>query len=126
LTPADAKDPGFIKMEISAPFYNDPAPDGAPGPFFQLWDYEVVEAFFLASGGQVSSATRFDKILKFGKKLSPTFMCTEGLFLDVLQIERLSWLGSVPGFEKLKEFLNFWTHVKNVLRKFCNFWTEFF
>lgn len=38
-----------VIMEISAPFFNDPpAPEGKPGePFHKLWDYEVVEAFFL-------------------------------------------------------------------------------
>nr|XP_031321963.1 UPF0462 protein C4orf33 homolog isoform X2 [Camelus dromedarius] len=40
---------GGVMMEISAPFFNDPpAPLGEPGkPFNELWDYEVVEAFFL-------------------------------------------------------------------------------
>ncbi|KAH0615979.1 hypothetical protein JD844_026683 [Phrynosoma platyrhinos] len=38
-----------ILMEVSAPFFNDPpAPPGELGkPFSGLWDYEVVEAFFL-------------------------------------------------------------------------------
>ncbi|XP_053109307.1 UPF0462 protein C4orf33 homolog isoform X8 [Hemicordylus capensis] len=45
LTPENA---GML-MEVSAPFFNDPpAPPGEPGkPFSGLWDYEVVEAFFL-------------------------------------------------------------------------------
>ncbi|KAJ7326963.1 hypothetical protein JRQ81_016722 [Phrynocephalus forsythii] len=45
LTPENAG----ILMEVSAPFFNDPtAPPGEPGkPFNGLWDYEVVEAFFL-------------------------------------------------------------------------------
>ena len=36
-------------IRISAPFFDDPAPQGGkPGEaFFKLWDYEVVEAFFL-------------------------------------------------------------------------------
>jgi len=39
----------YIVMEMKAPFFNDPpAPDGESGkPFHKLWDYEVVEAFFL-------------------------------------------------------------------------------
>lgn len=37
-----------ISIEIEAPFYDDPKPNGPPGPFYQLWDYEVVEAFFLS------------------------------------------------------------------------------
>ncbi|XP_024102070.2 UPF0462 protein C4orf33 homolog isoform X2 [Pongo abelii] len=38
-----------VMMDISAPFFSDPpAPLGEPGkPFNELWDYEVVEAFFL-------------------------------------------------------------------------------
>ncbi|XP_054204871.1 UPF0462 protein C4orf33 isoform X3 [Homo sapiens] len=38
-----------VMMDISAPFFRDPpAPLGEPGkPFNELWDYEVVEAFFL-------------------------------------------------------------------------------
>lgn len=36
-------------IHINAPFFNDTAPYGVPGPFPQLWNYEVVELFFLAS-----------------------------------------------------------------------------
>ncbi|XP_076430155.1 UPF0462 protein C4orf33 homolog [Peromyscus maniculatus bairdii] len=38
-----------VKLEVCAPFFNDPpAPPGEPGmPFSELWNYEVVEAFFL-------------------------------------------------------------------------------
>ncbi|KAM8765736.1 UPF0462 protein C4orf33 homolog isoform 1-T2 [Rhynchonycteris naso] len=40
---------GGVLLKVSAPLFNDPpAPLGEPGePFHQLWDYEVVEAFFL-------------------------------------------------------------------------------
>uniref|UniRef100_A0A7N4PTH3 Uncharacterized protein n=1 Tax=Sarcophilus harrisii TaxID=9305 RepID=A0A7N4PTH3_SARHA len=43
-------DQGLL-MEVSAPFFDDPpAPPGSPGqPFNGLWEYEVVEAFFLNS-----------------------------------------------------------------------------
>ena len=36
-------------VKIEAPFFGDPAPGGGkPGEaFFKLWEYEVVEAFFL-------------------------------------------------------------------------------
>ncbi|GFR21959.1 UPF0462 protein C4orf33 homolog, partial [Trichonephila clavata] len=38
----------FLMMEIHAPFFNDPpSPSNKTGPFPKLWDYEVVEAFFL-------------------------------------------------------------------------------
>ncbi|XP_016363685.1 UPF0462 protein C4orf33 homolog isoform X2 [Sinocyclocheilus rhinocerous] len=38
-----------LLMQVTAPFFNDPpAPAGSPGePFPGLWDYEVVESFFL-------------------------------------------------------------------------------
>lgn len=38
-----------ILMEVNAPFFNDPpSPAGPRGkPYNQLWNYEVVEAFFL-------------------------------------------------------------------------------
>ncbi|XP_053436595.1 UPF0462 protein C4orf33 homolog isoform X2 [Nycticebus coucang] len=38
-----------VMMEVSAPFFNDPpAPLGETGkPFNELWNHEVVEAFFL-------------------------------------------------------------------------------
>ncbi|KAM4708130.1 UPF0462 protein C4orf33 homolog isoform 2-T2 [Discoglossus pictus] len=47
LKPAD----GGLLMDVSAPFFNDPlGPPGPVGePFPGLWDYEVVEAFFLNS-----------------------------------------------------------------------------
>ncbi|XP_077983894.1 UPF0462 protein C4orf33 homolog [Glandiceps talaboti] len=43
-----------VTMEVAAPFFNDPpAPKGEPGkPFPQLWDYEVVEAFFLGENNK--------------------------------------------------------------------------
>ena len=39
-----------LLIEIDAPFFDDPAPPlSSPGPFSELWRYEVVELFFLAS-----------------------------------------------------------------------------
>ncbi|XP_064637084.1 UPF0462 protein C4orf33 homolog [Lineus longissimus] len=42
-----------VKMSVSAPFYNSPPnPGGEAGePFPELWDHEVVEAFFLSEDG---------------------------------------------------------------------------
>ncbi|XP_047435416.1 UPF0462 protein C4orf33 homolog isoform X2 [Mugil cephalus] len=42
---------GGLKIEVFGPFFNDPAvPAGPPSqPFPGLWDYEVVESFFLDS-----------------------------------------------------------------------------
>ena len=38
-----------VRISVSAPFYDDPPPPGGlPGQaYFGLWEYEVVEAFFL-------------------------------------------------------------------------------
>lgn len=47
LSPNNEKD--HLLIEIDAPFYNDPAPSSSPGPCPELWNYEVVELFFLAS-----------------------------------------------------------------------------
>lgn len=45
---------GGIEIRVDAPFFNDPGnPGGEPGqPFNGLWDYEVVEAFFLNDNNQ--------------------------------------------------------------------------
>ncbi|XP_028299998.1 UPF0462 protein C4orf33 homolog [Gouania willdenowi] len=42
---------GGLTMKVSGPFFNDPAsPPGPPGHAFPgLWEYEVVESFFLDS-----------------------------------------------------------------------------
>eukprot|EP00092_Neocalanus_flemingeri_P007627 GFUD01008231.1.p1 GENE.GFUD01008231.1~~GFUD01008231.1.p1 ORF type:complete len:1056 (+),score=227.00 GFUD01008231.1:78-3170(+) len=46
VTLMSAEDDLIIK--VAAPFFDDPAPEGKKGEaFFKLWDYEVVEAFFL-------------------------------------------------------------------------------
>eukprot|EP00118_Oscarella_pearsei_P026158 m.309512 g.309512 ORF g.309512 m.309512 type:complete len:194 (+) comp46735_c0_seq1:83-664(+) len=43
-----------VDVEIDAPFYNDPSsPDVSPGQrCWKLWDFEVVEAFFLGENEQ--------------------------------------------------------------------------
>ncbi|XP_064084860.1 uncharacterized protein LOC135200292 isoform X1 [Macrobrachium nipponense] len=44
----------YLDLAIEAPFFNDPpAPPGPAGqPFYGLWNYEVVEAFFLNDNNQ--------------------------------------------------------------------------
>jgi hypothetical protein len=43
-------DKNSLLIKIDAPFFGDPAPPSAlPGSFPGLWNYEVVELFFLAS-----------------------------------------------------------------------------
>ena len=40
---------GDVHISVRAPYFSDPAPPGGlPGQaYFGLWEYEVVEAFFL-------------------------------------------------------------------------------
>lgn len=38
-----------VQVFVDAPFFDDPAPDHAPGPTPGLWNHEVVEVFFLGS-----------------------------------------------------------------------------
>jgi len=50
LKPADD---GSCTMEVSGPFFDSPSPPQGPkGPFDMLWEYEVVEAFFLNDKNQ--------------------------------------------------------------------------
>ena len=39
-----------VRVVVDAPFHGDPAPPGPPGSTPGLWDFEVVEVFFLADG----------------------------------------------------------------------------
>ncbi|GFO34360.1 upf0462 protein c4orf33-like protein [Plakobranchus ocellatus] len=54
ITLGPASDESGVVIKVLGPFFNSPAkPDGPPGqPFPQLWDYEVVEAFFLNDKNQ--------------------------------------------------------------------------
>ncbi len=50
ITLSSINDKNDLLIEIDAPFFNDPAPkSSSPGPYPELWNYEVVELFFLAS-----------------------------------------------------------------------------
>ncbi|MBN2800814.1 MAG: hypothetical protein JXX28_16885 [Deltaproteobacteria bacterium] len=40
-----------LLVEVDAPRWGDPPPDGAPGPTEGLWDYEVVELFIAGEDG---------------------------------------------------------------------------
>lgn len=46
---------GDLEIQISAPFYDDPPPKGAPigkkGSFWGLWEYEVAEIFLVGEDG---------------------------------------------------------------------------
>ena len=46
-------DNSSLIIKVNAPYFNDPEkPSQKPGEFFNLWDYEVVEAFFLNDEGK--------------------------------------------------------------------------
>ncbi len=51
LTLSATDDKNHLFIEIDAPFFNDSAPPLRlpPGPYPELWNYEVVELFFLSS-----------------------------------------------------------------------------
>lgn len=50
LAVSSSPDNDYLLIEIDAPFFNNPPPSSMPpGPFPELWNYEVVELFFLAS-----------------------------------------------------------------------------
>ena len=49
ITLSSTADRNHLLIEIDAPFFNDSAPSLAPGPCPELWNYEVVECFFLSS-----------------------------------------------------------------------------
>ncbi|CAF0866225.1 unnamed protein product [Rotaria sordida] len=54
ITLSATNDKDHLLIEIDAPFFNDPAPplsssSSSSGPYPELWNYEVVELFFLAS-----------------------------------------------------------------------------
>ncbi len=52
ITLSSTNDKDHLLIEIDAPFFNDPAPlssSSTPGPYPELWNYEVVELFFLSS-----------------------------------------------------------------------------
>lgn len=39
-----------LRVEVDAPFHDDPAPAGPPGSVDALWNHEVVELFLLGTG----------------------------------------------------------------------------
>ncbi len=41
-----------IALRVSAPFHNDPPPEGPPGSTDGLWDYEVVELFISGTANE--------------------------------------------------------------------------
>jgi hypothetical protein len=43
------------RVRVRAPFYDDPAPDGPPGPTPELWNHEAVEVFLLGSNGYLEA-----------------------------------------------------------------------
>ena len=42
---------GDLEINIEAPFYDDPPPEGKKGSFWQLWEYEVAEIFLVGENG---------------------------------------------------------------------------
>ena len=40
----------MVQITIDAPWHGDPAPEGPPGPLWELWEHEVVEIFIAGPG----------------------------------------------------------------------------
>lgn len=49
-------DTGDLEIEIDAPLHGDLAPTADPGPFWGLWEFEVVELFLVGPGGRYLEA----------------------------------------------------------------------
>ena len=52
VTLSSSEEKDQLSVTIDAPFFNDPAPPSTgstPGPYPELWNFEVVELFFLSS-----------------------------------------------------------------------------
>jgi len=49
-------DDGDWSLVIDAPYHGDPAPTDPPGRLWRLWQYEVVELFFVAEDGSYLEA----------------------------------------------------------------------
>lgn len=47
---------GDISCSIESPFYNDPPPQKSVGSTWELWNYEVVEIFFVGANGHYLEA----------------------------------------------------------------------
>lgn len=58
-TSLELYEPGLY-LRVEAPFHNDPAPQGPPGPTQRLWEHEVVE-LFIAGGADGGGADTGDE-----------------------------------------------------------------
>ncbi|GFU21391.1 UPF0462 protein C4orf33 homolog [Nephila pilipes] len=96
-------DNDFLMMEINAPFFNDPpAPSDKKGPFPKLWDYEVVEAFFLGADEkylEVEFSPHGQHLLLFlsGRK-NAIKMCLHVEYIATVDKKSSTWRGiaSIP------------------------------
>ncbi|XP_045112447.1 pollen-specific leucine-rich repeat extensin-like protein 1 isoform X2 [Portunus trituberculatus] len=88
-----------VEMNVTAPFYNDPAPPGTPGkPFYGLWDYEVVEMFFLNKNDEYLEV----ELGPWGQHLLLLLQgernpIRHSLALDYIITERTDPVGNQPG-----------------------------
>ncbi|XP_050722661.1 uncharacterized protein LOC127001687 isoform X2 [Eriocheir sinensis] len=91
-----------VELNVTAPFYNDPAPDGTPGePFYGLWDYEVVEMFFLNKNDEYLEV----ELGPWGQHLLLLLQgernaIKDSLPLDYIVTEKTDPVGSTPGLWK--------------------------
>lgn len=45
-----ARESAGLVIQVSAPYFGDPAPDSPPGPTWELWNFEVIELFLIGHG----------------------------------------------------------------------------
>ncbi|XP_067949630.1 UPF0462 protein C4orf33 homolog [Watersipora subatra] len=92
--PSSLSDSSFVRVNVSGKFFNDsPAPECPPGPTDFLWDYEVVEAFFLNSQDDTYLEVEFSPLYKNGGrglfvwKLASSHICFNGRGTTLLPLK---------------------------------------
>jgi len=86
----------FVRIEIDAPFYNDPPPpNGKPGePYDRLYNYEVAETFFLCK-----NTSQYVE-LEFGAHGEHLVLFLNGRRNDIMKMLPLNYTASIDQKKK--------------------------
>ena len=84
---------GNLRIEVDAPFFNDPAPPLAAGATDQLWNYEVVELFL---ANLEVDPPRYTEI-ELGPHGHHLVLCLEGVRCPVSAMHPIAWSASIAG-----------------------------